>query len=187
MLTQLSEHMANGVALCRMIFDEGRPVDFVYLYTNPAFHTQTHLGDVLGKRGSEVFPGILQADPALIAMYGRVASGGVPERVETLVKAVGHWVVVRAYSPAPEHFVGVFDVITDRKLLEKDLQDERDRTAGVLAVRRRRCDLPLLALAESLAALRQSALDDDQRAQVEQMGAAMLQLEQAILAPDPPR
>ena len=186
-LADICQHMSNGLAFCRMLFRDGRPVDFVYLYTNPAFHTQTHLGDVVGKLGSEVFPGLCETDPALLALYGRVASGGPPERVETLVKAVGHWASVRVYCPMPEHFVGVFDVITDRKVMEKELQDERERTANVLADHRRRCDIPLLALAEGVAALRRSALHDDQRERVEQLWAAMQQLEQVIHAPDPPR
>ena len=183
-LAGLAEHLLNGVAFCRMIWKAGRPVDFVYLYTNPAFHTQTHLGDVVGKLGSEVFPGLCETDPALLALYGRVASGGPPERVETLVKAVGHWASVRVYCPMPEHFVGVFDVITDRKVMEKELQDERERTAREMADRRRRCDLPLLAAAEGLGALRQSVLDDEQRARLEQVWAALQQLQQVILGPD---
>ena len=183
-LADICQHMSNGLAFCRMLFRDGRPVDFVYLYTNPAFHTQTHLGDVVGKLGSEVFPGLCETDPALLALYGRVASGGPPERVETLVKAVGHWASVRVYCPMPEHFVGVFDVITDRKVMEKELQGERERTARELADRRRRCDLPLLAAAEGLGALRQSVLDDEQRARLEQVWAALQQLQQVILGPD---
>ena len=40
----LLDNLINGVAYCRMVFDGDRPTDFVYLYTNPAFHTQHRPG-----------------------------------------------------------------------------------------------------------------------------------------------
>jgi hypothetical protein len=78
-------HMLNGVAYCRMLFKEGKPEDFVYLHTNPAFHTQTGLGNVVGKRVSEVIPGIRESDPILFEIYGRVALGGASETFQTYV------------------------------------------------------------------------------------------------------
>ena len=33
--------MFEGYAYCRMIFDEGRPVDWLYLDVNPAFENLT--------------------------------------------------------------------------------------------------------------------------------------------------
>jgi len=84
----LVEHMLNGVAYCRMLYENGRPVDFVYLFTNQAFHVQTGLGSVKGKRVSEVIPGIQESDQTLIDTYGRVASGGAPERFEIHIEAL---------------------------------------------------------------------------------------------------
>ncbi len=132
----LVEHMLNGLAYCRMLFEAGRPVDFVYLYTNPAFESQTGLSNVIGKRVSEVIPGICEADPQLFDIYGRVARTGRPERFETHVKALDMWFSIAVYSPKPEHFVALFDVITHRKQAERDLilAHERlslaQRTAG---------------------------------------------------------
>jgi PAS domain-containing protein len=59
------DNMLNGVAYCRMLFADGAPPDIIYLYTNPAFHEQTGLGPVRGKRISEVIPGIRNADPQI--------------------------------------------------------------------------------------------------------------------------
>ena len=64
----LFENMLNGFAYCQMLFDaDGKPCDFVYLAVNKAFEAQTGLKDVTGKKVSEVIPGILEADPQLIA------------------------------------------------------------------------------------------------------------------------
>ncbi len=63
----LFEHMLDGLAHCRMEFDgEGRPVDCVYLAVNSAFSQLTGLQDVVGKRLTEVLPGIREANPEVL-------------------------------------------------------------------------------------------------------------------------
>lgn len=121
-LASIVDNMLNGVAYCRILFEDGAPSDFVYLHTNPAFHEQTGLGPVRGKRVSEVIPGIRDADPQIFEAYGRVAAGGKPEKFETFVESLQSWFAVQAYSPKPDHFVAVFDVITERKELESRLR-----------------------------------------------------------------
>jgi len=116
------EHMLNGIAYCQMLFDDGAPCDFIYLYTNPAFHVQTGIGPVCGKRVSEVIPGIRESDPQLIATYGRVARGGKPEIFEIFVESLKQWFSVQVFSPKLDHFVAVFDVITERKKREEQLR-----------------------------------------------------------------
>jgi len=131
-LRSILGHMLNGVAYCRMLYEDDVPSDFVYLYTNPAFHTQTGLGPVLGKRVSEVIPGILTADPDLIQTYGRVARSGQPAKFERFVSALGHWFSVDVFCPQPDHFVAVFDVITARKQRDDDLLRAQQRLALAL-------------------------------------------------------
>ncbi|MDP1929651.1 MAG: EAL domain-containing protein [Thiobacillus sp.] len=130
------EHMLNGMAYCKMLFEDGQPSDFIYLYTNPAFESLTGLSDVVGRRVSEVIPGIRESDPQLLDVFGRVARGGAPEKFETWVEALGMWFAITVYRPKPEHFVAIFDVITERKQAEQNLlrANERlslaQRTAG---------------------------------------------------------
>lgn len=57
----------------------------------------------------------------MFEMYARVALTGVPERIETYVESLGMWFSIAAYSPKKEHFVAVFDVITERKRAEIEL------------------------------------------------------------------
>ena len=102
-----------------MIFENGEPVDFIYLSVNAAFETLTGLKDVAGKRVSEVIPGIRSSDPALFEAYGRVARTGEPEKTEIFVEALQQWYLISVYSPEREYFVAVFDVITDRKRSEE--------------------------------------------------------------------
>ncbi|HNX49098.1 MAG TPA: PAS domain S-box protein [Thermoanaerobaculaceae bacterium] len=117
----LFDNMLNGFAYCRMIFDGDRPLDFVYLAVNGAFSVLTGLKDVAGKPVSEVIPGIREADPELFERYGRVARTGIPERFETWVEALKMWFSIAVYRPTQDHFVAVFDVITERKRAEEVL------------------------------------------------------------------
>ncbi len=117
----LFDNMLNGYAYCRMLFEVDEPKDFIYLNVNRAFETLTGLENVIGKKISEIIPGILETDRELLEIYGRVATTGVPERFETYVEALGMWFSISVYSPRKEHFVAVFDVITERKLAEEEL------------------------------------------------------------------
>ncbi len=123
----LFENMLNGLAYCRMLFEDGRPVDFVYLAVNNAFETLTGLKDVVGKRVSEVIPGIRESDPGLLEAYGRVALTGKAERFEAYVKVLDMWFSLSVYSPRKEHFVTAFDVITERKRSEERLRRTGER------------------------------------------------------------
>ncbi|CAK0754226.1 two-component system, sensor histidine kinase and response regulator [Gammaproteobacteria bacterium] len=118
----LFKNLLNGVAYCRMFYRDGLPEDFVYLAVNEAFVTQTGLRDVVGRRVSEVIPGIREQDPELFEIFGRVVRTGRPERFEIQVAALQQWISAAVYSPAPAHFVVVFDVITERKQAEARLR-----------------------------------------------------------------
>ncbi|MGA3325588.1 MAG: CHASE3 domain-containing protein [Terriglobia bacterium] len=140
----LFDNMLNGYAYCRMLYQENHPCDFIYLNVNKAFEVLTGLKNVEGKKVSQIIPGIQEADPELIETYGRVASTGVPERFETYVEALAMWFSIAVYSPKKEHFVAVFDVITERKraeealhLLNVELEERvRSRTAALEAANR---------------------------------------------------
>ena len=113
-------NMAQGFALCRMLFKDGKPDDFIYLEVNDSFKAQTGLGDVVGKRVSEFAPNIREANPELFERYGRVVETGVPERFEVYVVALKLWCAISVYRPMEGHFAAIFDVINDRKKSEDE-------------------------------------------------------------------
>ncbi len=123
----LFENMLNGCAYCRILLENGQANDFIYLEVNKAFETLTGLRDVVGRRVSEVLPGIHETDPGLFETYARVAMNGHTEHFELYVHALQMWFLVSVYSPQVEHFVAVFDVITERKLAELQLQASEER------------------------------------------------------------
>jgi len=116
----LFENMLDGFAYCKMLFDDRmRPVDFVYLEVNDAFGRLTGLKNVTGKKVTEVIPGIREAHPELFEIYGRVALTGRPERFEIHFAPLEIWLDISVYSTEREHFVAVFDDISERKKAEE--------------------------------------------------------------------
>jgi PAS domain S-box-containing protein len=118
----LFENMQEGYAYCRMIVEDGDFLDFVHLDVNTAFGKLTGLKDVVGKKVTEVIPGIRENNPELFEIYGRVATTGDPEKFETYVGALKTWFSVSVYSPAKGFFVAMFDNITERRKLEEQLR-----------------------------------------------------------------
>jgi PAS domain S-box-containing protein len=119
---QLFENTLEGIARCQILFDDhGRPADFVYLDVNSAFPKLTGLEDVVGKRMTEVVPGIRESNPELFTICGHVARTGQPEKLETEIKPLKIWLSMSVHSPEKDQFVAVFDNITERKQSEEAL------------------------------------------------------------------
>ena len=135
--TALFANMVQGLAYCQMRFEGNQPQDFVYLAVNTAFESLTGLQNVVGRRVTEIFPGIREADPELFEIYGRVARTGHPERFEHYFKPLDAWLDISVYSPREGYFVAVFDNITERKRADERLERneaelrEAQRIAGI--------------------------------------------------------
>jgi PAS domain-containing protein len=123
----IAERMRNGVAVCRIEREAGVPVDWTYLYTNPAFHAQTGIGEIVGRRASEALPGLLESDPRLLEIYSRVADTQQSESFEIYLPTLEAWFAVQAYSTEPGHFVAIFDVVTAQRLRDQEIREFRER------------------------------------------------------------
>ena len=128
----LFENMLNGFAYCQMLFEQGQPQDFIFISVNAAFEAQTGLKNAVGKRVSEVVPGIRQSDPELFEALGRVSLSGKPERLEIYLNVMQQWFWMSVYSPENGYFVVVFDVVTERKRAEEDLRKSKDLLLSVV-------------------------------------------------------
>ena len=126
----LFENMLNGFASCEMLFENGRPQDFLYLKVNNAFERLTGLKNVVGRRVTEVIPGIRESNPEMFEIYGRVALTGQPESFETFLNGIG-WLSISAHSPKQGHFVAVFENITERKQAEEQQSQLLQRLSDI--------------------------------------------------------
>jgi PAS domain S-box-containing protein len=117
----LFESIDEGFCVIEMLFDEnGTPIDYRFLETNPAFGKQTGLEQAIGKR-------ILQLAPTLekhwFEIYGKIAMTGEPLRFENHAEALNRWYDVYAFrvgQPESHKVAILFNDISDRKRTEAE-------------------------------------------------------------------
>ena len=123
----LFENMLNGFANCEILYDEqGRPADLIFVAANSAFEQMTGLKDVVGKRLNQVVPDYEELSPALVGVYERIVTSGVPEAFEMEVKPLGKVFAISAYSTHKGYFAVVVDDITERKMGEAELLKSKE-------------------------------------------------------------
>lgn len=121
-------NMLDGYAYHKMIFDDcGKPVDYVFLEINDAFERLLGLNraNVIGKRATEVLPGIEKDFADRISVYGKVAITGQPISFENYSESLQKWYSVSAYSPEKGYFVATFEDITEEKKAEQALRESQ--------------------------------------------------------------
>ena len=121
----LFENMAEGFALHEIILDDkGRPCNFRYIETNPAFEKLTGLTDVKGKTILELLPSL---ENYWIKTFGKVALTGKSVIYENYSAGLGKWYRTYVSSAKKGTFQILFIDITDVKQAEKDLQTASER------------------------------------------------------------
>jgi PAS domain S-box-containing protein len=128
-LQLLFSNMSEGFAYHRIVLNsEGQPCDYVFLEVNESFEKLTGLTakKIIGKRATEVLPGI-ENDPAdWIGKYGKVALTGEPVQFESYSERIGRWGSVSAFSSHKGYFAVTLGDITERKRMEEELRKSRD-------------------------------------------------------------
>jgi len=118
----LFEQSLAAIAIHEIVLDEnGRPVDYVFLNANPAFeiHTGLRLANILGRRATEVLPGIERA--SFIEIYGKVALTGEPITFEQYAEVLGKHFFINVFQMGKGRFGTVFTDITERKKAEEKI------------------------------------------------------------------
>ncbi len=124
----LFEHMINGFALHKLITDkEGKPVDYIFLEINNIFKKMIGLPaeKIIGKKVTEVIPGIENDKADWIDLYGNIALSGNGKIFENYSEGLKKWFSISAYSPSNGYFATVFEDITERKLSENKILIEQ--------------------------------------------------------------
>lgn len=134
----LFEAMPIGWAEHEAIFDEaGVAQDYVFLRANSAFERFTGLmrETIIGRRVTEVIPGIREAEPDLVPLYGEVARTGVSQILELYFAPLDRWYRVTVFRQHPGRFITMFEDISGRKraeLIQQQLNDDLVRSNNEL-------------------------------------------------------
>jgi len=117
-INQALETLPNGFARHQVVLDDqNNPADYIFLEVNAAFEEMTGLKreNILGRKVTEVLPGIEKDDFDWIGVYGKVATEGNSLNFEQYSEPLQRWYEVQIYSDEPGFFTTVFNEITARK------------------------------------------------------------------------
>lgn len=121
------ENMMDAFSLHKIILDDsGTPIDYEFVDVNPQFENMTGLSgeNIIGKRVTEVLPGVVKDSADWVGKYGEVANTGKSIKFDEYSSDIKKWFSVSAYSPKPGYFVAIFKDITSQVEKEKELEEK---------------------------------------------------------------
>ncbi|WP_425478472.1 PAS domain-containing hybrid sensor histidine kinase/response regulator [Stenotrophomonas panacihumi] len=128
---EIFENVDAGFSLVKVVFEDGQPVDYVFLEVNAAFERFTGLQDAVGRSMRELRP---QHEEEWYQRYGEIARTGRRMRFELQARALGRWYSVDAFriGEAAAHQVAILFIdITERKRIERELAESEARFSAL--------------------------------------------------------
>ena len=121
----------SGYVYCRVLYDEGRPVDLMHEEVNVSWEKLTGIKDVTGRRFTEVFPGIAESNPEFFRRLLKVAETGITDHFEYYIDVLGKWFDNNVFSPEKGSLVSIIEDISQRKLAEEELRHSEERFSSL--------------------------------------------------------
>jgi len=106
----------EGLCVIDVLFDDcGKPCDYRFIETNPAFIKHTGLVDAVGKTMRDFVP---RHEQHWFDIYGKVATTGEPVRFENEAEGLARWFdvyAIRLGGPYPHRLAVLFTDVTERR------------------------------------------------------------------------
>ena len=123
------QNMLHGFSYHQVVLDENNlPVDYIFIEVNKAFEDITGLKkeNILGKKVTEVLPGIGQSEFNWINIYGKIALSCSKEYFIQYSEELQKWYSVCACSHEKGFFATTFSDVTELKKDELELQKQNE-------------------------------------------------------------
>ncbi len=146
----LFESMQEGFGLHEIICDKnGKPIDYRFLEVNPAFEKLTGLKakDITNKTAKKVLP---KLEYYWVEIYGKVALNKEYVEFENYSKDLGKYFKVSAFAIGEGIFAVLFEDVTEKKKIEKELEKHRQELELRVKVRTKELNRINLMLAQEV-------------------------------------
>ncbi|MGF7185635.1 PAS domain-containing protein [Desulfitispora alkaliphila] len=121
----LLQNMPDAYAYHQIIRNElGKPVDYILLEANQSFGEMTglNINSIIGKRVTEVLPGIETGSFDWIETFGEVATNVETITFEQYSGPLDRWYKVVAFSDKKGYFATIFQNITEKIKSEQNMR-----------------------------------------------------------------
>ena len=126
----LFTHMAEGLALHRIILKDGKPEDYEFLDVNPSCERVLGVSRdrIVGKRASE-----LLGDPVpYLSIYARSALERDSTRFMAQYEKIGKYLDISVFSPALGYFATILSDVTKHVLAEQEQESLKQYLESVI-------------------------------------------------------
>jgi len=133
---QLIEDLPIGYAYHRVICNEdGVACDYEFIEVNSAFEALTELqgSDIVGRRITEILPGIRTSGFDWVEFYSDIAINGGRKEFEHYAEPLQRWYQGTVYSPEKYYFVTYFTDITKHRIDEDELRTIEMKQRSMIA------------------------------------------------------
>lgn len=127
-INSLISQLPLAFAYHRIITDEnGIPVDYIFLDVNSAFEKMTGLQrqNIIGRRVTDVIPGIREDEIDWVDLYGNIAQSREPRDITQYSGTLKSWYKISAFSPETGYFVTIFQDISSEMMRIELLEQQK--------------------------------------------------------------
>lgn len=124
LLNPNSDNRPFAYAYHEIIIDsDGKPINYVFVDANAAFEDLTGLKkeDIIGRKVTEVIPGIEKSKVDWIGFFGRISLNGTGDSFDQYSEKLGKWCTTYVFSNEKHHFITITRDITAFKSKEQEL------------------------------------------------------------------
>ena len=126
------DRMSSGYVYCRVVYQDGHAVDLMHEEVNRAFMELTGFSDLIGRRITEVMPGIAESNPEFLERVFSVAESGRSDHFDFYLDGLGLWFSNSVFCPEKGYVIAIVDNISERKNAEEALLKSNEHFEAII-------------------------------------------------------